>query len=189
MRIEVGYGLEGALPDATSFRIISDDLTPAFKAGKYYEGINAATDKIILATKGEYQPDPNDEKTKAFKSLLNNSDFVYLLIFLGFSLISALRIRLAKSRSWWEGGIIGGLAGLVIALIFFKTLISFIIWFFILGGAGLLFDYLVSRILPPPSAGGGGGGIWFLGGGGGSGGGFGGFGGGGSGGGGAGGDW
>ena len=102
-------------------------------------------------------------------------------------------MRLAKSKSWYEGGIIGAVAGLLIALIFFRTILGFVLWMSILGGAGLLFDYLVSRVLPPPTKGGRGGGIWFLGGGGSSGGfgggGFGGFGGGGSGGGGSSGSW
>lgn len=193
MRIEPGYGLEGALPDATCYRIITDDLTPAFKAGQYYEGINIATDKIILATKGEYQPDPNASKVNSLKAIFNNGDIFYFIIIFGFWILSALRTRLAKSKAWWEGGLFGGAAGLIIALIFFRTIIGFALWILILGGAGLLFDYLVSRVLPPPTKGGRGGGIWFLGGGGSNsgfgGGGFGGFGGGGSGGGGSSGSW
>lgn len=194
MRIEPGYGLEGALPDATCYRIITDDLTPAFKAGKYYEGINTAIDKVILATKGEYKPDPNAALNNSFKSLLNGGDFIYFLIFFAIWILSALRRFLAKSKSWWEGGVIGGIAGFILALIFFRTVLGFILWILILGGAGLLFDYLVSRVLPPPSKGGRGGGIWFFGGGGNNsggfgGGGFGGFGGGGSGGGGSSGSW
>ncbi len=193
MRIEPGYGLEGALPDATCYRIITDDLTPAFKEQKYYEGIDSAIDKIILATKGEYKPDPNADKVNLSGSFFKSGDFFYFIIIFGFWLLSVLRMRLAKSKSWYEGGIIGAVAGLLIALIFFRTILGFVLWMSILGGAGLLFDYLVSRVLPPPTKGGRGGGIWFLGGGGSSGGfgggGFGGFGGGGSGGGGSSGSW
>jgi uncharacterized protein len=194
MRIEPGYGLEGALPDATCYHIITDDLTPAFKTGDYYGGINTAIDKIILATKGEYQPDPNAPVNNSLNSLTDSGGLIYFLIFFGIWILSALRRYLAKSKAWWEGGLFGGVAGLVIALIFFRTILGFALWILILGGAGLLFDYLVSRILPPPTKGGRGGGIFFLGGGGnsggfGGGGGFGGFGGGGSGGGGASGGW
>lgn len=56
VRIEVGYGLEGALPDALASRIISDEITPRFREGKYGEGILAGVDAIIRATRGEYQP-------------------------------------------------------------------------------------------------------------------------------------
>jgi len=53
--IEVGYGLEGAIPDITALNIIDNDIKPAFKAGNYYEGINQATDNIAKAAVGEYK--------------------------------------------------------------------------------------------------------------------------------------
>lgn len=56
VRIEVGYGLEGSLPDALASRIINDEITPRFREGKYGEGLLAGVDAIILATRGEYQP-------------------------------------------------------------------------------------------------------------------------------------
>lgn len=54
VRIEVGYGLEGALPDALAHRIIQDDILPAFRAGDYTTGIQRGVTAIISATKGEY---------------------------------------------------------------------------------------------------------------------------------------
>ena len=56
IRIEVGYGLEGALPDALASRIINEEITPRFREGKYEEGVLAGVEAIILATRGEYQP-------------------------------------------------------------------------------------------------------------------------------------
>jgi uncharacterized protein len=55
-RIEAGYGLEGALPDAVCSRIIRDTMSPAFAAGKWYAGLDAAVDAMLSATKGEYGP-------------------------------------------------------------------------------------------------------------------------------------
>jgi uncharacterized protein len=55
VRIEVGYGLEGAIPDITANSIINNDIKPAFKAGAYYEGIDKATDDIAKAAVGEYK--------------------------------------------------------------------------------------------------------------------------------------
>ena len=55
VRIEVGYGLEGAIPDITSNNIINNDIKPAFKQGAYFDGINAATDDIAKAAVGEYK--------------------------------------------------------------------------------------------------------------------------------------
>ena len=47
VRIEVGYGLEGIMPDALSYRIIQDKILPAFKANNYPGGINAGVDSVI----------------------------------------------------------------------------------------------------------------------------------------------
>jgi uncharacterized protein len=53
-RIEVGYGLEGALPDATSKLILKNEVSPNFKEGNFYKGIENGINGIILAVKGEY---------------------------------------------------------------------------------------------------------------------------------------
>ena len=58
VRIEVGYGLEGALPDATANRIIQQDITPAFKRGDYYNGISTGVDRIMRVIEGEPLPEP-----------------------------------------------------------------------------------------------------------------------------------
>jgi len=56
MRLEVGYGLEGALPDAVAKRIISEVITPYFKEGDFYGGILAGTERIIKVIEGEPLP-------------------------------------------------------------------------------------------------------------------------------------
>jgi len=56
VRIEVGYGLEGALPDATANRIIQLDIVPQFKRGDYYGGINTGVDRIMRVIEGEPLP-------------------------------------------------------------------------------------------------------------------------------------
>jgi uncharacterized protein len=53
--IQVGYGLEGALPDAICKRIIAEQIAPAFKAGRYDAGLTAGVESMIKATKGEYR--------------------------------------------------------------------------------------------------------------------------------------
>jgi uncharacterized protein len=58
MRIEVGYGLEGVLPDLTAKRIVSDIITPLFRAGNFYGGINAGVDAMIKVIDGEPLPAP-----------------------------------------------------------------------------------------------------------------------------------
>jgi len=194
MRIEVGYGLEGALTDAISSQIITNTLRPAFRSNDYYGGLNTAADQIIAATKGEYQPAASDQVATTGKFKVN-ADMIFWIILGVIYLLTALRRFLARNKGWWEGGAIGVVIGLLAALIFFSV-IYFIILPVVFGILGLIFDYLVSRVLPPPKKGGRrGGGFWIFpggfGGGGssGGGGGFGGFGGGSSGGGGASGGW
>jgi uncharacterized protein len=55
MFIQVGYGLEGALPDALCKRIVSDEIAPHFKQGDYNGGVTAGVRAVIAATKGEYK--------------------------------------------------------------------------------------------------------------------------------------
>jgi uncharacterized protein len=54
MFIATGYGVEGALPDAVANRIVERVVTPAFRDGQFYAGIDRGTDAIIQATDGEY---------------------------------------------------------------------------------------------------------------------------------------
>ena len=61
-RIQTGYGLEGAVPDALAKRIISNTLVPAFRQNQYYAGLDRATDQLIALAKGEYQADPADAR-------------------------------------------------------------------------------------------------------------------------------
>lgn len=58
LRIEVGYGLEGALNDATAKRIIAETITPRFKEGRFYEGIEAGLDRLFAVVGGEILPAP-----------------------------------------------------------------------------------------------------------------------------------
>ena len=58
LRIEVGYGLEGALTDATTKRIIDEDITPKFKTGDFAGGVSAGVDRMIGVIDGEKLPAP-----------------------------------------------------------------------------------------------------------------------------------
>ena len=58
VRIEVAKALEGAIPDLAASRIISESVTPAFKAGDFAGGLNAAVDRIAARIGGEGCPSP-----------------------------------------------------------------------------------------------------------------------------------
>lgn len=76
IKIEVGYGLEGAIPDITASNIIENDIKPAFKAGNYYEGIDQATDNIAKAAVGEYK----EARPKKTRSKSKGSGGLFLII-------------------------------------------------------------------------------------------------------------
>ena len=186
-RIQTGYGVEGDLTDIATSYIQSDIITPAFRAGDYNAGINGAVDKII-ETLGGNQIVPKDYEQSNNNSRGFNWNFIFIF---GFIVLQWLIAILARSKSWWGGGIIGGVIALALWHFFIFSLIFVIPLFVILVGFGLLLDFFASRAyqkhkstgMRPP---------WFLGGGGfggRGGGGFGGFGGGGSGGGGSSGSW
>jgi uncharacterized protein len=186
IRIEVGYGLEGALTDARSSQIIRNVITPDFRQEKYFEGISSGLNSIKLAIQNEY--DPASEQGSSTKLNGDFWQFIFFVVFFGLIWLTSV---LSRSKSWWAGGVVGGIIGLIIG----------IIWGFIITGAvaivlftalGLLLDRTVSANYlsrksqnrsPSWWAGGG------FGGGSGSGGGFGGFGGGSFGGGGSSGSW
>lgn len=65
IRIEVGYGLEGAIPDITANQIIRNDIQPNFRRSDYYDGLDAAAASIIRAATGEYTaPEGYSERGK-----------------------------------------------------------------------------------------------------------------------------
>ncbi len=195
LRIEVGYGLEGALTDIRSGQIIRDRIAPQFRLNKYYEGINEGLSGIITAVHGEKDPNLQPEDSGSGQQK-RSSGFPLEVIIWGVILIPMwLSSILARTKSWWAGGVIGGAAGVAVGLFF-----GFLFWGLaaigLLAIFGLLLDRTVSnnylkaakgeRDTPSWWAGG----PWIGGGGsGGSSGGFGGFGGGSFGGGGSGGSW
>lgn len=187
LRIEVGYGLEGALPDSVADRIIRNDMVPPLQDGDYAQALERGSFAIMAATQGEYAAEaPNIEAS---------FDTYAPFLFGGFIFLQWLFAIIARSKSWWLGGIVGVLAGSIVSSIFGLWLMWGLFITLGLTLLGLVLDYFVSRAFSesvrtgtnPPWWTGGNSGGW--GGGGRSGGGFGGFGGGRSGGGGASGRW
>jgi uncharacterized protein len=80
IRIEVGYGLEGALPDALANSIIRNVVVPSFKNGDYYTGISGGIDAIISATKGEYKAEPQKHSRNSFSGLITLVIIIFFLI-------------------------------------------------------------------------------------------------------------
>ena len=83
MRIEVGYGLEGALPDILAGRIIRNIMQPAFRRGNFYQGLDQATTAIMQYASGTYKAEPKKKDkpiSRAFPLLLIASIIIYFLV-------------------------------------------------------------------------------------------------------------
>ncbi len=109
IRIQTGYGLEGALPDALCKRIIDEVMQPAFRGGNYDKGFAMGLTAIMKATAGEYKPNLGKKKTLSWKDLIF-SPLGFLLLLILFSVIFNRRRsgdsfeRNAQDRRWWFGG-------------------------------------------------------------------------------------
>jgi len=86
IRIETGYGLEGAIPDITASQIIRNDIAPAFRSSDYYEGFDKATTSIIAAAAGEYKaPEGYGNRGKSRKIPVGTIVFLIVLLIIIFS--------------------------------------------------------------------------------------------------------
>jgi uncharacterized protein len=119
MYIQVGYGLEGSLPDALCKDIIEDEIKPHFKQSDFDGGLTAGVTAIIAATKGEYKGSGRTVGDQSAHVNDFNSQLIWALIvlaFIGFSLFRGVRsggysgwIIGGGGSSGWGGG--GGFSG------------------------------------------------------------------------------
>ena len=86
LRIEVGRGLEGALPDAIGKRIVAETIAPLFKQGDFNGGINAGVDRIIKVLEGEPLPAPTAPRSGGTPNISSGDALTwggFLVVFLG----------------------------------------------------------------------------------------------------------
>jgi uncharacterized protein len=110
VRIEVGYGLEGVLPDAIANRIVTETITPRFKSGDYDGGVEAGVDQMISVVNGEPLPAP-DKKWEHHSNLGNLLPLLLVVVFVASGVLRALFGRLLGSVA--TGGLTGGIAWLL----------------------------------------------------------------------------
>nr|WP_298686876.1 TPM domain-containing protein [uncultured Dongia sp.] len=102
LRIEVGYGLEGSLPDATANEIIQSDVIPHFKQGDMEAGVIAGLDGILAALGGSYQPaaQPIVGSGSEFSNAVDTAvPILFFVAFAGIALLTSLRRRWDKKRN------------------------------------------------------------------------------------------
>jgi uncharacterized protein len=120
LRIEVGYGLEGALNDATSERIISEIIAPRFKQGDFYGGLTAGVDQIIRVANGEPLPAPADRPVQGTVGIVQYLPVIFILALIVGGVLRAMLGRL-------PGALVTGAAVAVIAWLFVGVITSSLI--------------------------------------------------------------
>ena len=109
LRIEVGYGLEGAIPDSLAKRVIDERITPRFKAGDFFGGIRDGVDQLIKLAEGEKLPPPTSSITLAGDSdpLAWFIPAIMIIVVIG-AVLKALLGRFPGALA--AGALLGGIA-------------------------------------------------------------------------------
>jgi uncharacterized protein len=134
LRIEVGYGLEGALNDATANRIIDEIIVPRFKRGDFYSGIETGTAAMMQVVNGEPLPPPR-------RAAASGKYNIESLLFVAFGLVMVvggmLRAMLGRfPAAMLMGGVLGLLAWLTVAPLLVALLAGAAAFIFVLLGGG-----------------------------------------------------
>lgn len=103
LRIEVGYGLEGVLPDAIASRIIREVIVPRFRDGDFAGGIEAGVETILKVTSGEPLPEPAQVRSRR-KNSGSLDQILFILFLLAVPLVGVLS-NLSQRRAYgaWSG--------------------------------------------------------------------------------------
>ncbi|MGH8203627.1 MAG: TPM domain-containing protein, partial [Steroidobacteraceae bacterium] len=107
LRIEVGRGLEGALTDLVSNRIIDETITPRFREGDFAGGIAAGVDRMIAVVDGEPLPEP-EEHWEGPQGIGGMLPILFMVVFVGSTVFRALLGRGVGSLA--TGGVVGAIA-------------------------------------------------------------------------------
>lgn len=113
VRIEVGYGLEGALPDATARMIIESEIVPQFRSGNYDAGIENAVEAISQATRGEYKGSGRDSTD----DFMEKNGWIFYLFLVIYYFIPILTYILVLVFSFAAGSWVGLGIGVAIVLV------------------------------------------------------------------------
>lgn len=135
LRIEVGYGLEGALNDATAKRIISEIIVPRFRQGDFYGGIEAGVDQMIAIINGEPLPPPKTGANGTQDELSKSIPLIAMLVFVVGGVLRKLLGRLPAASVTGAGvALLTWLLIDAIPVAFGVGLMAFV--FILLGGGG-----------------------------------------------------
>ncbi len=156
-RLEVGYGVEGILPDIMAHRF-TESMSPYFQEGDFSAGVeHGVTGLIAYLTDEEVRLQSLEEVASSTETAQNEAAFwmfIDALMIGGLSILAGLAAFLGKTKSIWLGGVIGAVFGAIVMLF-----LGIGFWAIIVGGIlGLIFDFIISN--GGGGLGGGSGGSW-----------------------------
>ncbi|HEY6642341.1 MAG TPA: TPM domain-containing protein [Povalibacter sp.] len=135
VRIEVGYGLEGAIPDVIASRIVQQVIVPRFRQGDYYGGISQGVARLVALIEGEVLPEPQQGEQRSVQGIGSLLPMLFVLVVIGGGILRRL------FGGFGGAGVIGGIAGViayvltsVIGVAIGTALLAFI--FTLFGGGG-----------------------------------------------------
>jgi uncharacterized protein len=134
MRIEVGYGLEGALPDAVASRIIRDVVTPEFRKGDFYAGIAAGVDRIVRTIDGEPLPEPARRETNTDSKVGNILPVLLVIVFVVGGILRSVFGRLGGASL--VSAIVGFVVWMLMSTVVVAVIAAIAAFFFTLFGGG-----------------------------------------------------
>src|SRR5690606_14750578 len=123
LRIETGYGLEGALPDAIARRIIDEGITPKLKHGNFFGGLQTGIRQIISVIEGEPLPVPAQQSIESAGTNLVLENIIPVL----FVMLMLGRMLQATFGRMTGATIASSIAGLLIWLISSSLLIAVLV--------------------------------------------------------------
>jgi uncharacterized protein len=131
LRIEVGYGLEGVIPDAIANRIINEVIVPYFKRGDYFGGIQAGVHQIMRLVEGESLPAPAQRDT-SWEGIQGWLPLLLMGTVIGGFVLRQLFGRLLGASM--TAGLAGVIGWLLFGSLLFGILIGLFVFFFVIGG-------------------------------------------------------
>ena len=131
VRIEVGYGLEGVVPDVIAKRVIEEIMIPRFRKGDIAGGLNAGVERLIGLIEGEPLPPPN-KQTASSGAFDNYFPMILVAAIVFGGLMRAMLGNVLGGMA--TGGIVGLAVWLLGAGLFFAIVVAIMAFFFTLGG-------------------------------------------------------
>lgn len=135
LRIEIGYGLEGVLNDATASRIIREVIAPRFREGDFYGGINAGLDRMMRLIDGEPLPAPQKSASPAAEGgWMQLLPMLLIVALIGGGILRAMFGRFLGAAA--TGGVVGFLAWTLAGALLIALIAALFAFIFTLGGGG-----------------------------------------------------